>query len=150
MGSDAAPTGTQSNAKTSPVLQPNQRRCPAMATHKRAHAAPTAMAGAPAIDPAVVGASSPVVATPAGSTSIPFAWSDLAPFLYLAPLLLLCGVMALAVVRLFAMRGRAEILAEGSWLSALADAQWRMGFKHGTALLVSDDVGNIVWRVTPK
>ncbi|MBA3942416.1 MAG: hypothetical protein C0520_14515 [Sphingopyxis sp.] len=113
-----------------------------------APAAPTAMAGAPAIDPAVVGASSPVVATPAGSTSIPFAWSDLAPFLYLAPLLLLCGVMALAVVRLFAMRGRAEILVEGSWLSALAEAQRRMGFKHGTALLVSEELRSpISWGV---
>ena len=46
----------------------------------------------------------------------------------------------LAVLRLFAMRGRAEVLVERSWLSALAEAQRRMGFKHGTALLVSDEL----------
>ncbi len=70
-------------------------------------------------------------------------WSvgvDLAPFLYLVPLALLFGVMLLAVLRLFAMRGRAEVLVDGSWLSALAEAQRRMGFKHGTALLVSDEL----------
>ncbi len=84
----------------------------------------------------------------AGSTPIIFAWSDLAPFLYALPLALLFGVMALAVVRLFAMRGRAEILVEGSWLSALAEAQRRMGFKHGTALLVSNELRSpISWGV---
>src|SRR3546814_5562684 len=56
--------------------------------------------------------------------------------------------MMLAVVRLFAMRGRAEILVEGSWLSALAEAQRRMGFKHGTALLVSTELRSpISWGV---
>src|SRR3546814_15642997 len=56
--------------------------------------------------------------------------------------------MMLAVVRLFAMRGRAEILVEGSWLSALAEAQRRMGFKHGTALLVSKELRSpISWGV---
>src|SRR3546814_7318585 len=76
----------------------------------------------------------PVVVDAARSTPIIADWSGFAPFLYLVPLVLLCGVMMLAVVRLFAMRGRAEILVEGSWLSALAEAQRRMGFKHGTAL----------------
>jgi len=65
---------------------------------------------------------------------------ELAPFLYLVPLVLLFGVMILAVLRLFAMRGRADVLVDGSWLSALAEAQRRMGFKHGTALLVSDEL----------
>src|SRR3546814_7092763 len=56
--------------------------------------------------------------------------------------------MMLAVVRLFAMCGRAEILVEGSWLSALAEAQRRMGFKHGTALLVSTELRSpISWGV---
>jgi beta-lactamase regulating signal transducer with metallopeptidase domain len=73
---------------------------------------------------------------------------DLAPFLYAIPLALLCGMMLLAVVRLFAMRGRAEVLTEGSWLSALAEAQRRMGFKHGTALLVSRELRSpISWGV---
>jgi beta-lactamase regulating signal transducer with metallopeptidase domain len=66
--------------------------------------------------------------------------ADIAVFLYALPLALLFGVMLLAVVRLFAMRGRADVLVEGSWLSALAEAQRRMGFKHGTALLVSNEL----------
>ncbi|MGQ3287015.1 M56 family metallopeptidase [Sphingopyxis sp.] len=108
----------------------------------------TATTGGSAIDPAPATASVPVVVDGAGSTPIVFSWSDLAPFLYLVPLLLLSGVMALAVVRLFAMRGRAEILVERSWLSALAEAQRRMGFKHGTALLVSNELRSpISWGV---
>ena len=104
--------------------------------------------GGSAIDPAPAATSVPVVAENAGSTPIVFRWGDLAPFLYLLPLLLLSGVMALAVVRLFAMRARAEILVEGSWLSALAEAQRRMGFKHGTALLVSPELRSpISWGV---
>lgn len=108
----------------------------------------TATTGGSAIDPAPAATSVPVVVDRAGSTPIVFSWSDLAPFLYLAPLLLLFGVMTLAVVRLFAMRGRAEILVERSWLSALAEAQRRMGFKHGTALLVSNELRSpISWGV---
>jgi beta-lactamase regulating signal transducer with metallopeptidase domain len=108
----------------------------------------TATTGGSAIDPAPATASVPVVVDGAGSTPIVFSWSDLAPFLYLVPLLLLSGVMALAVVRLFAMRGRAEILVERSWLTALAEAQRRMGFKHGTALLVSNELRSpISWGV---
>jgi bla regulator protein BlaR1 len=110
--------------------------------------AQTATTGGSAIDPAPAATSVPVAVDSAGSTPIVFSWSELAPFLYLAPLLLLSGVMALAVVRLFAMRGRAEILVEGSWLSALAEAQRRMGFKHGTALLVSKELRSpISWGV---
>lgn len=108
----------------------------------------TATTGGSAIDPAPAATSVPVVVEGAGSTPIVFSWSDLAPFLYLVPLALLSGVMALAVVRLFAMRGRAEILVERSWLSALAEAQRRMGFKHGTALLVSNELRSpISWGV---
>lgn len=110
-----------------------------------AEAAPNASAitdtGGSAVDPAVAATSVPVVADTAGSPPISLSvGADLAPFLYLVPLALLFGVMLLAVLRLFAMRGRAEVLVEGSWLSALAEAQRRMGFKHGTALLVSDEL----------
>ena len=113
-----------------------------------APAADITITGGSAIDPAPATASVPVVVESAGSTPIISAGSDLAPFLYLVPLLLLSGVMMLAVVRLFAMRGRAEILVERSWLSALAEAQRRMGFKHGTALLVSDELRSpISWGV---
>jgi beta-lactamase regulating signal transducer with metallopeptidase domain len=97
--------------------------------------------GASAVDPTVAAASVPAVADTAGPPPISLSeGADLAPFLYLVPLALLFGVMLLAVLRLFAMRGRAEVLVEGSWLSALAEAQRRMGFKHGTALLVSDEL----------
>lgn len=108
-----------------------------------------AKTGGAAIDPASATASVPVAAESAGSAPVILSsWSDLAPFLYLVPLALLCGVMAVAVVRLFAMRGRAEILVERSWLSALAEAQRRMGFKHGTALLVSNELRSpISWGV---
>jgi beta-lactamase regulating signal transducer with metallopeptidase domain len=97
--------------------------------------------GGSAVDTAVAAASVPAVADTAGSPPISLSvGADLAPFLYLVPLALLFGVMLLAVLRLFAMRGRADVLVEGSWLSALAEAQRRMGFKHGTALLVSDEL----------
>lgn len=121
---------------------------PLPATWFAAPAAEMVSTGGSAIDPAPAATSVPVVVESAGSTPIVAEWSDLAPFLYLAPLALLFGVMALAVVRLFAMRGRAEILVERSWLSALAEAQRRMGFKHGTALLVSNELRSpISWGV---
>ncbi len=97
--------------------------------------------GGSAVDPVPAAASVPVAVDTAGSPPISLSVvADLAPFLYLVPLALLFGVMLLAVLRLFAMRGRADILVERSWLSALAEAQRRMGFKHGTALLVSDEL----------
>ena len=125
---------------------------PLPATWVAADPAPVAQmaaTGGSAIDPASAAASVPVAAAQAGSSPVILSsWSDLAPFLYLVPLLLLCGVMAVAVVRLFGMRGRAEILVERSWLSALAEAQRRMGFKHGTALLVSNELRSpISWGV---
>ena len=125
---------------------------PLPATWVAADPAPVAQmaaTGGSAIDPASAAASVPVAAAQAGSSPVILSsWSDLAPFLYLVPLLLLCGVMAVAVVRLFGMRGRAEILVERSWLSALAESQRRMGFKHGTALLVSNELRSpISWGV---
>ncbi len=52
----------------------------------------------------------------------------------------------LAVARLVALRSRAEVLVDERWLSALARAQRRMGFKHGTALLISDELASpISW-----
>ncbi|MCW0197974.1 M56 family metallopeptidase [Sphingopyxis sp.] len=107
-------------------------------------AAPAASASAEAL-PAAAPAASATADT--ASFTLPEV-GDLAPFLYAIPLALLCGMMLLAVVRLFAMRGRAEVLTEGSWLSALAEAQRRMGFKHGTALLVSRELRSpISWGV---
>ena len=122
-----------------------------------AAAAPAALAasdlattGGPVADVAAPAATSvPVVVDAGGSPPVVLAsLGDVAPYIYLLPLVLLVGVMLLAVVRLFAMRGRAEVLVQPSWLSALAEAQRRMGFKHGTALLVSEELRSpISWGV---
>jgi bla regulator protein blaR1 len=117
---------------------------PAVATDAAARRAAPAIDAAPA-----AAASTPAVTEAAGTAPAMFpALADIAVFLYALPLALLFGVMLLAVVRLFAMRGRAEVLVEQSWLSALAEAQRRMGFKHGTALLVSSELRSpISWGV---
>lgn len=132
-----------------PTWAPLPASWTAAATPVAAAVPAIANTGGSAVDPASATASVPVVADTAGSPSISApALGDLAPFLYALPLALLFGVMALAVVRLFKMRGRAEVLVEGSWLSALAEAQRRMGFKHGTALLVSEELRSpISWGV---
>ena len=62
-----------------------------------------------------------------------------------AAAVLLC-ITLLALMRLIALRARADVLVDGHWLSALARAQRRMGFKHGTALLTSDELASpISW-----
>ena len=65
---------------------------------------------------------------------------ELAVWAYATPAVLLLLTMLVAVVRLGAMHRRAHVLVDSSWLSALAQAQRRMGFKHGTALLVSPEL----------
>ncbi|HET7347073.1 MAG TPA: M56 family metallopeptidase, partial [Acidobacteriaceae bacterium] len=69
-------------------------------------------------------------------------WGYVAP----AALLLLLTLMALA--RLIVLKARATVLVDAPWLTALARAQKRMGFKHGTALLTSDELPSpISWGV---
>lgn len=63
---------------------------------------------------------------------------DWALLIYLVPAALLLGMTLVALVRLFALRSRAQVMTSPAWLSALAHAQARMNFKNGTALLVSD------------
>lgn len=63
---------------------------------------------------------------------------DWALLIYLVPAILLLGMTVIALVRLFALRSRAQVMTSPAWLSALAHAQARMNFKNGTALLVSD------------
>lgn len=66
--------------------------------------------------------------------------------IYALPAAILLIITFLALVRLFALRARAEVLVDGHWLSALARAQRRMGFKHGTALLTSNELASpISW-----
>ncbi len=65
---------------------------------------------------------------------------------YAVPAAILLFITLLALVRLIALRARADVLVDGHWLSALARAQRRMGFKHGTALLTSDELASpISW-----
>jgi bla regulator protein BlaR1 len=59
---------------------------------------------------------------------------------YALPAAILLFLTFLAMARLVALQARADVLVDGHWLSALARAQRRMGFKHGTALLTSDDL----------
>jgi bla regulator protein BlaR1 len=66
--------------------------------------------------------------------------------IYAVPAALLLLITALALARLIALRARAEVLVDGHWLTALARAQRRMGFKHGTALLTSNALASpISW-----
>jgi bla regulator protein blaR1 len=66
--------------------------------------------------------------------------------LYAVPAAILLFITFLALARLVMLRARAEVLVDGHWLSALARAQRRMGFKHGTALLTSDELASpISW-----
>jgi beta-lactamase regulating signal transducer with metallopeptidase domain len=75
-------------------------------------------------------------------------WRPFALAAYLLPALALLVALAVAVVRLQRVRARAEVLVEPSWLAALARAQRRLGFKHGTALLTSGElVSPVSWGV---
>ena len=66
--------------------------------------------------------------------------------LYALPAAILLFITFVALARLIALRARADVLVDGHWLSALARAQRRMGFKHGTALLTSDELASpISW-----
>ena len=65
---------------------------------------------------------------------------------YAVPAAILLLITLLALLRLVALRARADVLVDGHWLSALARAQRRMGFKHGTALLTSNELASpISW-----
>lgn len=65
---------------------------------------------------------------------------------YAIPAAVLLLITFIALARLIALRARADVLVDGHWLSALARAQRRMGFKHGTALLTSNELASpISW-----
>jgi beta-lactamase regulating signal transducer with metallopeptidase domain len=122
-------------------------------------ALPEALRPAPAIEE-VAGPATPVVAdetlaakpldsvvAPAASTEEANAPSfDWTPYAYAAPAVALLLVTLLALLRLVALRSRAQILVDPTWLTALAHAQRRMGFKNGTALLTSNELSSpISW-----
>ena len=62
--------------------------------------------------------------------------------IYAVPAAILLFITLVALGRLIALRARADVLVDGHWLSALARAQKRMGFKHGTALLTSNELAS--------
>ncbi|MGN6817413.1 MAG: M56 family metallopeptidase [Sphingomonas sp.] len=67
-----------------------------------------------------------------------------ARYAFLLPTMLLLALTLVALLRLVGLRRRADVLVDPDWLSALARAQRRMGFKNGTALLWSDELGSPV------
>jgi beta-lactamase regulating signal transducer with metallopeptidase domain len=67
---------------------------------------------------------------------------------YAFPALFLLVGLTLGVLRLQRIRGRSDVLQDSCWLSALARAQHRLGVKHGTALLASNELNSPVsWGV---
>ena len=94
--------------------------------------------------PGPVAKSAPVV-DETGVGSAPVDW----PFWgYVLPAALLVLLTLIALGRLFVLKARATVLVDAPWLTALAKAQRRMGFKHGTALLTSNELPSpISWGV---
>jgi beta-lactamase regulating signal transducer with metallopeptidase domain len=77
---------------------------------------------------------------PQAADAIPPAPVGWAFWAYAAPAVLLLLLTLIALGRLFGLKGRASVMVEPQWLTALARAQRRMGFKHGTALLTSNEL----------
>ena len=97
----------------------------------------------------VQGPTSAADASPLPATAVPKANAEpraslnpvaAATAAYALPAAILLLITFLALSRLIALRARAEVLVDSHWLSALARAQRRMGFKHGTALLTSNEL----------
>lgn len=134
----AAPEFLNLPAAEQPAATPQAAGSPVIASSDTKEGALAADATFPAVP-----------ATAAGSASVELAisgyWAALA---YAGPALVLFLFTVIALCRLFTLRSRAEVLVEPHWLTALARAQQRMGFKHGTALLTSDELPSpISWGV---
>ena len=114
-------------------------------------AAPPAVARTYAsIVPSVETAPAALSAAIPASAPAPAAWSatELLLAAYTVPAALLLLMTLLGLARLHRLRARAEVLVDPLWLTALAAAQRRLGLKHGTALLTSDEVDSPVsWGV---
>jgi bla regulator protein blaR1 len=114
-------------------------------TVETAQPAPVPAAVASAVSPSVSVSTGQIAARPAPvrASLSPLA---AATAIYAIPAALLLFITFIAIARLVALRARADVLVDAHWLSALARAQRRMGFKHGTALLTSDDLASpISW-----
>lgn len=88
----------------------------------------------PGTEPAVAAGTFPQAN---GATAASVDWAF---WIYAAPAALLLLLTLIALGRLVTLKARATVLVEANWLTALARAQRRMGFKHGTALLTSDEL----------
>ena len=118
-----------------------------VAVPKMIQSAPPAAVAQPS--PPTIAVTTPLAARSAVVAAAPrpsISASAAAAAVYAVPAAILLFITFLALARLIALRARAEVLVDGHWLSALARAQRRMGFKHGTALLTSDDLASpISW-----
>jgi beta-lactamase regulating signal transducer with metallopeptidase domain len=123
------------NVETPAIFSPAPAVQPATPTPVPAKAAP--------ID--VRALATPALAAPA-STRPQVSAAAAASAAYAVPAAILLLVTFLALARLIALQARADVLVDAHWLSALARAQRRMGFKHGTALLTSNELASpISW-----
>src|SRR3954447_10361905 len=125
------------NVETPPLFEPSAA---APAVVQAGPTVPVAADAAPVAAPAIQTAEQTAPALPELS---PLA---AATALYAIPAAILLFITFLALARLIALRARADVLVDARWLSALARAQRRMGFKHGTALLTSNELASpISW-----
>jgi beta-lactamase regulating signal transducer with metallopeptidase domain len=92
---------------------------------------------------------SAAVETAAAETATPaYGWRELVLLAWAVPAAFMLLMTLLAVMRLHRLRGRAQVLVDPRWLTALASAQRRLGLKHGTALLTSSEVSSpISWGI---
>jgi beta-lactamase regulating signal transducer with metallopeptidase domain len=99
---------------------------------------------APAAEPATLPADGSAALASAASTD----WNAMGLALYLLPAAALVAGLAYSLLRLRRLYRRAQVLEDGRWLTALAAAQNQTGVKHGTALLISDEINSpISWGV---
>jgi beta-lactamase regulating signal transducer with metallopeptidase domain len=110
---------------------------------------PAATAAATPLPPravAIAPTAAPAATAPAAEALPSLNPEALATAAYALPAAILLFITLLALGRLITLRARADVLVDGHWLSALARAQQRMGFKHGTALLTSNELASpISW-----
>ncbi len=109
-----------------------------------AEAVPDTFAAAPAAEAALPHAG--VLPSEAAEEEPAASWigPESAVILYFLPAALLHLTTMAAVLRLIALRRRANVIVQQGWLTALAHAQRRMGIKSGTALLVSEELSSPV------
>lgn len=116
-------------------------------------ASETVAAVIPSIDRLPIDVSPAAPAPPASPASAiaDTSWSvpaDALLWFYAVPAAVLALLLLVSVLRLYVIRRRAEVLVEPQWSTALSAAQRRMHFKHGTALLVSEELRSpISWGV---